>query len=113
MLGMPYVSQLSPLSVEAAGQGGTTVGRVKSFAKIIVRLARTVGGKIGPTLDNMDDLKFTPEEYGVAIAADQTLDYEFIPPARFDRDGSLYIQQDQPLPMSILALMPEFTVGGN
>lgn len=71
-----------------------------------------VGGKMGPDLTRLDPLKFTPTEYGQAIAPDELLDYEFVPQGKYGRDGSFYIVQDQPLPMTILALMPEFVKGG-
>ncbi len=111
-VGLPMVSTLAPMGVEEIGREAGSVGRVKSLSKIIVRFSYTVGGKIGHELALMDALKFTPDVYGEAIIPEELLDYEFTPPAGYDRDGSFYIRQDQPLPMTVLAIMPSFIVGG-
>lgn len=110
-VGLPYTSSLAPMGVELAGESGTSVGRTKTMAKVVVRFSFTVGGQIGPSLDYMDSLKFTPETYGQPITPEEIQDYEFLPPGNYSSDGSFYIVQDQPLPMTVLALMPEFTIG--
>ena len=111
-IGLPMSSTLAPMGVEELGGENRTVGRIKGMAKIIIRFAATVGGRIGSDPDYTFPLKFTPDTWGEAIDPKETEDYEFIPPGNYARDGSFFIIQDQPLPMTVLALIPEFSVGG-
>lgn len=111
-IGLPYTSVVAPIGVELAGEAAASIGRVKTISKIILRFSYTVGGSVGPALDYLDALKFTPDTFDIAIDPQDVLDYEFVPPANYSRDGAFYVVQDQPLPMTLLALIPEIVVGG-
>lgn len=103
VVGLPYTSILRTMSIEL--NQGATIGKIKKINSVTARFQKTVGGKMGPALTYCDALRFTPSVYGEAIQPSSILDYEFVFPAGYDRDGSVYVIQDQCLPMTILALM--------
>ena len=102
--GLPYVSALSPLPLEAEMQTGTTLGRRRAYGRCAMRLYRSVGGKYGPTREELHDLPFVPEAWGEACVPFSG-DVEFFPGGTPDAAASLWIVQDRPLPFRILALM--------
>lgn len=108
-VGLGYESILAPIGVELNTNEGTSLGRKKTFAKITLRLSSTVGGKVGPKTSKLISLKFTQEYYDQAIPPFSG-DYDFIPQTGYDTDGSFYVKQDQPLPMTIIALIPDIVV---
>jgi hypothetical protein len=103
-VGLPYTASVSPSGFEYATEDGGTLGRIKSITEIILNLKESVGGKIGPTEEKLDLLKFTQEEYGVAIPP-YTGNYRTYPPFSYADNGSFYAVQDKPLPFNLQALM--------
>jgi hypothetical protein len=107
-VGLLYTSVVSPLSVEFATQNqGASLGKIKSIEDITLRLKNSQGGKIGPRLDYLDDIETT--DY--STATNYSGDVKGIFQARFNQDASFYISQDQPLPMTLLALFIEVNMG--
>jgi hypothetical protein len=113
-VGLPYVAEIETLALDVgAVQGlGTIQGRFKSVASVTVRVEQSRGMFIGPNRGKMREWKQrTNEPYGTAIALftgdlEQTLD------ADWNRNGNVVIQQNDPLPMAVLAIMPDVAVGG-
>lgn len=52
----------------------------------------------------------TNEDYGAHTRL-KTGDADLIFPAGFDSWGQVYIVQDEPLPFTLLAVVPQFSVG--
>lgn len=107
-VGLAYTGKLAPMGVNT---GLDSVGRMKSFGKVVMMFEKTVGGKAGPKENTVDPMKFTPALYGNPIDPVDVLVANFDPPTDHDQDGSFYIIQDQPLPMTVLGLMPDIEVG--
>ena len=108
-VGLPYDSILAPLSVEYATQNqGLSLGRIKSISDATIRFKNSKGGKIGPGLGYLDDLKTSeyPPTDGVF-----TGDVRVTAPSKADTDASFYVVQDEPLPMDIRALMMNVEMG--
>lgn len=109
VFGYNYISIVAPIGIELNASQGMSLGKVKSISEITIRLKDTIGGEYGPKPDYLDPLKFIPETYGEPIQA-FTGDIKVTFPAGYSEDGSLYIVQKQPLPMTILALIPEVLI---
>ena len=102
--GLPYVAALSPLPLEGETAGGSTLGRLRSCGRSTMRLYRSVGGKYGPTREELHDLPFLPTQWGEPVAPFSG-DLDFFPGSTPSSQASLWIVQDRPLPFRLLALM--------
>ena len=104
--GLPYVSALSPLPLEADLQNGSSLGRMRAYGRCAMRLSRSVGGKYGPNREELHDLPFLPKEWGAPVEP-LSGDVEFLPGGSPEAAASLWIVQDRPLPFRLTALMLE------
>ncbi|WP_421901435.1 hypothetical protein [Maridesulfovibrio sp.] len=110
--GLPYVSNMKTLRLEGgAMSGGTAQGRKKRISHVIVRLFQSLGLQVGYDGEHLERAPFrtSADKVGGAPAL-YTGDYEVKFNRGYDRDGQIYIRQDQPLPLSVLALIPEVSV---
>lgn len=105
--GLNYESPLQPMELE-------TQGKKVRIAKLLIRFYETLGCKAGPDEDNLETLIFRKGS-----------DPMDSPPPLFtgeietpgwkggsEDEGNVLIVQDQPLPMTILALIAEMQVSG-
>ena len=112
-MGLPYRSAIKTLRLEISTKSGTLQSRYKSINQITLRMQDTLGGRIGADENSqLDEPKYrTTEPYGVHTGL-KTGDIEVIFPAGYNKDGQIYFVQDDPLPFTIQALIPNVTVGG-
>ncbi|TIH20178.1 hypothetical protein D0S45_02215 [Marinifilum sp. JC120] len=110
--GLTYVSNMKTLRIEGgAMSGGTAQGKKKRISHVIVRLFQSLGLQVGYDGEHLERAPFrtSADKVGGAPAL-YTGDYEVKFNRGYDRDGQIYIRQDQPLPLSVLALIPEVSV---
>ena len=93
--------------------GGTNFaqGHMQNIPKALVRFYRTMGGKLGPTFE-----KLSPIEYRTPLNAmdtavplftgEKTIHFQ----SEWAHNAQVCIVQDEPLPMTLLAIMPEIKV---
>ena len=98
-VGLGYVSTLKTMKVESGASAGTAQGRKKRYNEVLVRLLSTTGATI-----NGDQLPFRTsanamDESITAITGDKR-----VTNLGWDREGQITIQQNQPLPMTILGI---------
>lgn len=112
-VGLPYVSEVQTLAVEVASREGSIQGRRKAITKLVLRVENTLGGKIGLDADSqLDEVKWrTNENYGKHTRLKTGDTDPFVFPAGYNRSGQVYIRQEDPLPITVLAVVPEITVG--
>ncbi|MDO5483858.1 MAG: hypothetical protein Q4F27_03020, partial [Desulfovibrionaceae bacterium] len=108
--GLPYTSALAPLPLESDGPGGSTLGCRRSHGRCTVRLYRTVGGKYGPSREQLYDLPFLPTVWGEAVAP-LTGDVECLPGGAQDSAATVWLVQDRPLPFRLTALVLDVDFG--
>jgi len=73
---------------------------------VTVRFLNTVGAKVGPDVGNLDRIPFRDSSMSMDEAVPMfNGDKEVFFPSGYDNDARVYIQQDQPLPMTVLAVM--------
>ncbi len=95
------------------GRIGTDQGKKQKIRRIGLRLLWTVGGKVGvgPVPANFEPLPFDkgsdPMDQSPvpSIVADKIVPVD----GGWDADPTVYFLQDQPLPMTVLSVMPENT----
>jgi hypothetical protein len=112
-VGLSYTADLELPDVEMQLQDGTAQGRLKKISNVILRLQDSRGGKIGTTFDGtLDEIPYdNPTLLGVAIPL-FTGEKNVIVPGDFDTRGRIVIRQEDPLPLTILAVIREVTFGG-
>jgi len=94
--------------INAGGADGTSQGKTKRITKVVIRFLRTLGAQAGFNTDNLDDIQFRsgsdPMDAPPPIfTGDKLLEWN----GGYDFDGYITIQQAQPLPMTIVAIMPQ------
>lgn len=107
-VGLPFRSLLSPMPIEAGAARGTAQGKTKRIPFVNVRVHESLGMKIGPSADRAKRTKtrqtgVIPSVAPALFTGDVPIDFE----GDWGEDAPLYLVQDEPLPMTVLALMPE------
>tara|TARA_R100000234_G_scaffold27548_1_gene15871 strand:+ start:159 stop:2453 length:2295 start_codon:yes stop_codon:yes gene_type:complete len=110
-IGLPFNSELETLRIDGGSAIGSSQGKVKRIADVTVRLYRTVGLKVGTSSSQLDRVPFrsSADSMDKAVSlftGDKQIEFN----GGFDNDATIFLQQDQPLPMSILAIYPTLTV---
>ena len=103
-VGLGYVSTLQTMRLDE-GQGGTDQTKTKRIYDVTVRFFETVGAKVGPDENNLDDIPFRDSSHPVDQPVPLfTGDKETEFPSDYGTDGFVLIKQEQALPMTILAV---------
>ena len=106
--GLPYNSVLRTMRIEAGAADGTAQGKTKRITKAVFRFLATLGGKAGPDENNLDTIQFRSppdpmNQHPPLFTGDQMVEWS----GGYDFDGYLMAVQDQPLPMTVVAIMPQ------
>lgn len=100
--GLPYAPIVQPMKLEPIGSGGAAQGMPKRIYNMTVRFYQTCGAQWGRDADH---LKIVPFGTGITPAL-FTGDKEFAFDGPWETAGDIYITQDGPFPMTVLAIMP-------
>jgi hypothetical protein len=112
-VGLPFTCQLQSLYIDVQQQGGTIQSKRKTIPAVTVRLQDSRGVFAGPNFDNLIAIKErTTEAMGRPIEL-FTGDQRVLIPATYNVPGQVCIQVTDPLPSTVLALIPEISVGDN
>lgn len=118
-VGLAFTAQLKTMAIDL-GTVETAQGKVKKIPAVTVWVADTLGLKIGSSFDNLVTMKdlVVGNVGSMLVGQDtQTVSDLFTGYARTFLDptytvpGQYCIQQDQPLPATILGVIPQLTVG--
>lgn len=106
-VGFGSVARLQPMQLEPAAGTSTAQGKIKRISKVKIRLARSLGGKVGRDADNLEDILFRDPTMAMdspppLFSGDKTVTF----PGDFDTAGGVLMIQDQPLPFTVNALIP-------
>lgn len=106
-VGLPYTSRLKPMKLEIPLPMGTMQGRVKRIFKIVIRLYETQECQVGEVLDNLEDIIFRTGESLLGEAPSLfSGDKEVVFRGDFGISGDIYIVSENPVPITVTALMP-------
>jgi len=106
--GLGYTGRWKNMPIETGSETGTAQGKKKKIYQCGYRLFRSLGMKVGGDKDNLKRLILRNPQtlFGQA----EPLFTGLVPPQKIDTtndyDGHIVIQQDEPLPMCVLAVMP-------
>ena len=112
IVGLGYTSRLKTLPIEFNGQDGTYQSRKKRLSRMMVYLKNSRGGLFGMDEFNLAEVKWRSNEfYNTAIKLYTGKKYVVVPSTWTDT-LSLFVIQEDPLPMSVLSIVPEIVAGG-
>lgn len=116
VIGLSFTPQIQTLYLDVAGQQSLQ-GRRKKVSAVTIRVKDAAGLKYGTTFSTLfpwaqgtsstDPVEDLPYKTSALTLGDQRLTLD----PSFNRVGSVCIEQDQPLPATILAIIPEVTQG--
>ena len=107
-IGLPYDSTLQTMRIEGRGSDeGTSQSRTKRINEVTLRLYKSVGVTVGSKLTNMERIPFrsSADSMDTAVPAftgDKQVEFR----GDFETDGYIYVQQTQPLPLTVLSIYP-------
>lgn len=108
-IGLPYTSTLTTVRYDLTGQQGATWHRRKAVGQVTVSFYQTLGAKVGPTAALAQSLDWSRGAFGVltgGAAALFTGDKDLGLSRSFATDSAaVTIVQDQPLPMTVRAIV--------
>jgi hypothetical protein len=111
--GLGYISELETQRLEAGSKNGTAQGKIKRIHEILIRLYRSLGIEVGRRDGNIDQIPFRDSadsmDSGPALfSGDLRVDFS----EGFDRKGTVYLRQQQPLPLTVLGIFAHVTTNG-
>jgi len=107
--GLGYTSKLQPMDIEAGAQAGIAQGKKKRIHKVTVRFKDTMACKMGTTTADLEEINFrddgdTADSPVPLFTGDKDLNTF---PGGHGTSGDVLIVNDVPLPMTVVAIMPE------
>jgi hypothetical protein len=107
-VGLGYTSTLQTNRIEAGAADGTAQGKMKRINKCVIRFLNTLGAKAGPDASSLDTIEFRSpsalmDQAPPLFTGDKLIEW----PSGYDFDGYVMVQQAQPLPMTVVAVMPQ------
>ncbi|CAM4095063.1 Gp12 [Bordetella tumbae] len=107
-VGLPTSCTMATMNIEAGAASGTAQGKIKRITNLIVRMLRSLGGQVGPSRTEMNTLNFRRPSQPMGKAPPlYTGDSDPIPwPGGYSRNTQVWYTNDQPLPVTLVALMP-------
>lgn len=113
-VGLGYNSDLKQLRLDAGAADGTSIGKTRRIHTMGIMLDKSIGLKVGFDFDEMDPIPFRkpsdPTDAPVPLFSG--IKFEHVA-ADYDMENQFCVRQDQPLPTTILALMPQIVTQVN
>lgn len=110
-VGLPYSARLKSMGLEAGGaEGGTTVGRKKLVNRICVFFRATNNAFMGTDFAQMDEVKWRRAEPPGTPPKPHTEEAWVHTSLGYQSLAHVCVESREPLPMMILAILPEFSV---
>ena len=112
-VGLPIDAVIKTLPIEFQMQDGSSISRKKRIGNLSVLFKNTRGGLYGLSEEKLDEIKWRDTEaYGQPTKLYTGKKKIVLPAAGWDETQQLIIKQDAPLPMTVLAIVPEIVPGG-
>lgn len=103
--GFKYISDVELLNVEAAS--GTIQGAIQKIPRVMIRFKKSRLPWIGPDRDNLTKMRQRENEPMGSPTALLTGDVKQTIPPSWNSNGRMLMRQRDPLPMTILAVVPD------
>lgn len=100
---------MTTMRIETGSDIGTAQGKIKRISDVRVRVLDTVGGVAGRDGGTLDAIKPDPDA-PAGLYSDDSMRITW--PAGYELAGRMTIQQPDPLPMTVVAIMPVVSTTG-
>tara|TARA_A100001037_G_scaffold78203_1_gene70103 strand:+ start:9821 stop:12607 length:2787 start_codon:yes stop_codon:yes gene_type:complete len=113
-VGFPFTAEIETLRLDAGSASAETVqSKAKKVSRLTVRCEQTLGFSVGVSRDRLREAKFgLPAKFGQPPEM-LTGDKDVTLPPDWNKDGKYIVRLEDPVPLTVLALIPDVTVGGN
>lgn len=132
IIGLGFTAQARTMRLDLGNLVNTVQGKRKSIDAVTVRVADTTGLSVGPSFDDLQEIKPDVQGFGLPISLGNTAaetitgpfagdveaplpfyfaDTRVVVDGGWTREGVICIQQNYPRPATILAVIPEYNVG--
>ncbi len=117
-VGLPMAAEIETMRLEAGAQNGTAQGKIKRIHEVALRFFETLGGKVGASQsdgqETMEEIQFRdssmPMNQPPAIfTGDKRVHF----PQGYTTVARIIVRADQPLPMTLVAIMPQLATHDN
>ncbi len=109
-VGLAYTSSINTLKLEGGSNLGTAQGKIARINEVTFKFFKTVGAIFGREgVTNQIFFRNTGDPMDTAVplfTGDKRVQF----PKGYDREPRVFIKQEQPLPMTVLAIMPLYEV---
>jgi hypothetical protein len=102
--GLHYEMKLQPMKLEVQSMTGSSQAKIKRIEALTVRFYNTIGCKAGETEDEVKDLIFG--ENAELFSGDISMEFK----GDYGLSADIFFLHDQPLPCTIISIMPELAV---
>lgn len=112
--GLASDARLTTMRIEAGAEQGTAQGRTKRVTKVVLRLLDTLGGRYGRFDGTLDEILYrssaAPMDAPPPPLTGDTPELAW--PDGYETEARLTVVQDQPLPMTLVAVFPVVSTQG-
>jgi hypothetical protein len=109
-VGLPYTSELEPLDLQGGSIEGVSQGKIKRIHGVALYLYNSMGGEIGQDANTTERIFYKEETEGAGEQLDLFTgikdDFNFS--GDWQLDARVYIKHDDPLPFTVLSILPRF-----
>lgn len=114
VIGLRYNSQLEMPNIELQLNDGTMQGRKKKVSAAILRLTRSLGGKIGITADKMDIIKYDElmAQTVTLYSGEKNVTVPNVAIGGFNNWGRIVLYSSYPYPLSVASIVRVVVPGG-
>jgi hypothetical protein len=107
-VGLPCPAKLSTMRLNAGGADGTSQGKTARINKLAIRFHETLGAQYGPDSSRLDELPFRASSDLMdapppLFTGDKLVEFD----GDYGFEPRVWIQNNQPLPATIIAVMPQ------
>jgi hypothetical protein len=113
VVGLNYTSRVVTNSLEAGGNFGTSQGKVGRINRLDLLFHNTIGCNYGPDVNNLVPLSFRATSDPMDSSPPLFSGYQDVVfDAHYEDDKTVVVEQSQPYPCTILAIVPSMVVYG-
>jgi len=114
VIGLPYTGTVKTMKLDVMMQDGSGQGRMRRITKAVIKFRNTLGCKFGRVLGSLDEVNFRDvgnnmDESPPLFTGDKAVEW----PRGYDREGNIIIQQDKPLPCTVLGIEVKYDFLGD
>ena len=114
VIGLPYKSIWELPNIEMQLQDGTLQGRRKKVAEVILRLERSLGGRVGINTNKTDVIKYDEimDQSVMLYSGEKMVTVPNVTAGGFNDRGRIVVESSDPYPLSISSIVRAVVPGG-